>query len=421
MKVLFVSEYYPPKIMGGGEINVELIVNALAKKNIEVVVLTSYHPELEKMEKRGKVTIHRRLKTGKNPSAITENVKRSLLFPKSVVEEVNKIVKKEQIEAIHFIGTSIIAAPQLKMLGIPLFATIESYPTLCPKGDRIFHGKSECTIKCSFTEFLSCQRDSVEIGKMKNEWYLKYNLPALFYIYQYYYRLNQALSHCNLIAISEYVHGLLRQQGHESVVIPNILPFEMFTQKVKNEARKNEKIKILYLGSLIKSKGAEVLAEAVQGLDCEVEMYGEGILKEALKIKIQQGQLPITIHPQVPYTEIPALYAQADIIVFPSLWPEPFGRIAIEAMAAGKPVIGSSIGGIKETITEGTGILIDPGNVEQLREAIILLMHNPSLRKEMGRRGKKVVEGLYAEDKVVERLLDLYNQTFKAPSDPDKP
>ena len=50
-------------------------------------------------------------------------------------------------------------------------------------------------------------------------------------------------------------------------------------------------------------------------------------------------------------------------------------------MAAGKPVIGSAIGGIKETITKGTGILVDPGNVQQLRKAIELLMHDRLAKK----------------------------------------
>ena len=392
--------------MGGGEINLELLATSLAKRRVEVLVLTSQHLGLPEIEQKEGVIIYRKLKTGNNPSGLVENVKRSLIFPKSVVEEVNKIVKKQQIEVIHFIGTSVIAAPQLKSLGIPLFATIESYPTLCPKGDRIFHGKKECIQKCSFTSFLSCQSDSQEIGKMKNDWYLKYNPPALTYIYRYYRQLNDALQYCNLIAISKYVQDLLLQQGHKSIIIPNALPIQNF----KLARNKNSKIKILYLGSLIKSKGAHMLTEAVQGVDCQVEMYGEGVLKEELQKKIKQSDLPITIHSPVPYSEIPSLYAQADIIVFPSLWPEPFGRIAIEAMAAGKPVIGSAIGGIKETIIEGTGILVDPGNVPQLREAIDLLIHNSKLREEMGKKGRKMVEELYAEEKVAERLMAVYRE-----------
>ncbi len=406
MKVLFVSEYYPPKIMGGGEINLELLAAALVQKGVEVLVLTSYHPGLEKCEKKDGVLIYRKLKTGKNPSSAFENVKRSLVFPKSIVKEVTEIIKQQKLDAVHFIGTSIMAAPKLKDSKIPLFATVESYPTLCPKGDRIFHGKRECVIKCSFKEFLSCQLDSQEIGKMKNKWYLKYNAPALAYVYRYYQQLNEALPYCNLIAISEYVQGLLKQQGHESIVIPNALPVEKF-KTVKN---KNRKIKLLYLGSLIKSKGAHVLVDAIHGLDCEVDFYGEGVLKEELEQKIQQHKLPITLHDQVPYAEIPSLYAQADIVVFPSIWPEPFGRIAIEAMAAGKPVIGSAIGGIKETITEGTGILVDPGNVKQLREAIEVLMHDSKLRQNMGEKGRKIVQEKYAEEKVVERLIAAYRE-----------
>lgn len=408
MKVLFVSEYYPPKIMGGGEINLELVATALAKKNMEAVVLTSAQPGLPTKEKKDGVSIYRRLKTGDNPAGLKENLKRSLSFPKSVAEEVTTLTQLHQVEAIHFIGTSIIAAPELKKLEIPLFATIESYPALCPKGDRIFHGKEECKIKCSYLQFLACQKDSVEIGKMKNNWFLKYNAPALSYIYHYYAQLNGALQYCHLIAISEYVRGLLQQQGHESIVIPNALPLEKFAKPVRNEPIKSDKVKILYLGSLIKSKGAQVLLQAIEGLPIECQIYGSGVLQEELQNSIEQNHLPAKIFAPVPYSEIPSLYAAADIVVFPSLWPEPFGRIAIEAMAARKPVIGSAIGGIKETIQEGTGILVDPGNVKQLREAITLLMHDPGLRKEMGRKGRKVAEEFYAEEKVANKLIDFY-------------
>ena len=198
--------------MGGGEINLETIAQALAKKKVEVYVLTSYHEGLEKKETKDGVTILRKLKTGNNPHQLAENVKRSFHFPKSIVTEAKELLQKEKIDAIHFIGASIIAAPKLKDCGIPLFATIESYPTLCPKGDRIYHGKKECKIKCSFLEFRPCQSDSEEIGKMKNRWYLKYNLPAISYVYNHYRLLNEALKHCHLIAISEYVQGLLRQK-----------------------------------------------------------------------------------------------------------------------------------------------------------------------------------------------------------------
>ncbi len=391
--------------MGGGEINVQLLASMLAKKKIEVLILTSYHQGLLQMEKKDGITIYRRLKTGKDASTFSGNVKRASIFPKSTAKEVKRILKEEKIDAIHFIGTSIIAAPQLHRSNVPLFATIESYPALCPKGDRIFHGKKECTVKCSFLKFLSCQSDSGEIGKMKNRWCIKYNAPLLSYIYRYYQELNDSLKYCHLIAISGYVQGLLRQQGHESTTVPNAIKINDF--KVVGK-KKNKKEKIIFLGAFIKSKGAQVLLEAIEGLDAECELYGEGVLKEELRAIIAEKKLNAKICLPVSYDKIPSVYADADIIVFPSLWPEPFGRIAIEAMAAGKPVIGSAIGGIKETVKEGTGILVDPGNVQQLREAIELLLHEPALRKNMGLKGRRIAKELYAEERVADQLLLMY-------------
>ncbi len=391
--------------MGGGEINLEVLATALTKREVEVSVLTSYFPGLEETEMKKGLTILRKLKTGNNPSSVIENIKRSLFFSQSIVREVKKILNKQEIDAIHFIGTSIVAANALKNLRVPLFATIESYPTLCPKGDRIFHGKKECKIKCSFTNFLSCQADSLEIGKIKNEWYLKYNFPALSYIYHYYSQLHKSLPQCNLIAISEYVQRLLKQQGNDSIVIPNALPINKF--KVDKE-KKNKPPKIIYFGSLIRSKGPQVLLETIEVLNVKCELYGAGVLQKELEQSIQQLKLSAKIFAPVPYDKIPSLYAQADIVVFPSTWPEPFGRIAIEAMAAGKPVVGSAIGGIKETITKETGILVDPGNSQQLREAITILIQNPALRKKMGKAGRGIAEERYAEEKVVGSLIAMY-------------
>jgi len=70
MDVLFVSEYFPPKIMGGGEINLFSIAAALSKKGIGVTVLTSFHAGLKKEEEMENIHVCRRLKTGTSPQGI---------------------------------------------------------------------------------------------------------------------------------------------------------------------------------------------------------------------------------------------------------------------------------------------------------------------------------------------------------------
>ena len=418
MKVLFISEYYPPLVMGGGEINLKQVAEALAKSKMDISVLTSGGNGLKIEETVRGVKIYRNLKTGEKPQGIINNLKRSLVFPSSIVRETIKLQRKHKFDRIHFMGTSIIAAKELRKLKVPLFATIESYPALCPKGDRMYCGEKECKQVCSWSKFIFCQLHSSEIGKTRNSWYLKYNPLSWRYIYNSYKKLNHSLKYCRLIAISEYVQKVLLQHKHQSVVIPNIIDFEMFKQikskwKVKpfSQRTKSNKIKIIYLGSLTKYKGPQVLIKAINGIDCRCDLYGEGPLKEELEEMIKRKRLDAKIHAPVPYEKIPEIYAQADLVIFPSIWPEPFGRIAIEAMAAGKPVIGSEIGGIKDTIGKGAGLYFSSGKALELNQILQKINKNgdPSLTVKI-KDSVKTLRRQFSPEAVTIKLINNYKK-----------
>ncbi len=83
-----------------------------------------------------------------------------------------------------------------------------------------------------------------------------------------------------------------------------------------------------------------------------------------------------------------SVFAALDIVVVPSVQPEPFGCVVIEAMAAGTPVIGSRCGGIAEQIVDGvSGILFCPGSAEDLAEALNRMLTDPDFREQCCRRG----------------------------------
>lgn len=413
MKILFISEYYPPKVMGGGEINLATTAEALASQGANVFILTSRHDGLLKNEEINGVHIHRWLKTGSSPSSIFGNISRSLLFPRSVVKNILSFIKQQPVDLIHFIGASIIVAPKIKHLDIPLFATIESFPTLCPKGDRLYQGKEECTHICSLSKFIQCQQHCSELGKLKNRWFLKYNPLFLFQAYSRYNKLNNALHCCQLIAISKYVQKLLEQQGLVSTVIPNALNLIHFTTIKKKDNASEKKIKkIVYLGALTYSKGPQIILDAVADLPVRVELYGDGPLRSQLESDIKEKNLNAAIYPFVPYEQVPKVYASADMIIFPSLWPEPFGRIVIEAMAAGRPIIGSDTGAIKELMAKNSGVLVPPGNVERLKNAIVMLMNDTKLRTEMGQKGREASKQ-YGKEITINKIESAYLNKIK--------
>jgi glycosyltransferase involved in cell wall biosynthesis len=80
--------------------------------------------------------------------------------------------------------------------------------------------------------------------------------------------------------------------------------------------------------------------------------------------------------------------SSAEMLVVPSLWPEPFGRVAVEGMAAGIPVIASPLGGLPEVVGEG-GHILEGLEVEDIRDTILLMHQDEELRKRLGEKGQE--------------------------------
>lgn len=107
------------------------------------------------------------------------------------------------------------------------------------------------------------------------------------------------------------------------------------------------------------------------------------------------------------------IYGAADVVVQPSLH-EGFGLTVCEAMAFGKPVIGSNVGGIPLQIILGVnGYLFEKSDYEQLAEKIHLLVQNPELRKKMGDEGKKIVHEKFSSEIGYAQYLQIYKEVVK--------
>gem|GEM_PF-1141865 len=158
------------------------------------------------------------------------------------------------------------------------------------------------------------------------------------------------------------------------------------------------KFKILTVARLHKYKGLEYLIEAMQLLQDqmpEAKLYslGKGIEEENLKKLVKGLGLERKVEfvgKPIPNYEMPFLYRECDVYVQPSII-EPYGIAVLEAMACGKPVIGTKVGGMQDTIKEGeTGFLVEPGNAEELADRIMSL-RDENKRAEMGIRAREWV------------------------------
>ena len=392
--------------MGGGEISAYLLAKNLAKR-MDVSVLTSYFPGLKRFEIKDNIKIYRRLKTGKSPSSLIGNINRMLYFENSLKKEVMTLCKKENFDIIHCMNMTSLAAIDLKNMVISKFiAHINSPLVMCPKGDLIYKGKA-CPGFCSKKKFEECILSSDEVGKMKNRFLIKHNFLFKRLMYQSYILKTKRIKKFDYcFAISNFLKDNLIKLNKNISLVPNIIDVERFL-KIKEEG--NERI--LFLGDYKISKGPHILLEALSGTKYKADFYGDGPLKKHL-VKFKKNN--INIFGKVSYKNIVRVYQNHSLVVFPSIWPEPFGRIAIEAMAAGKAVVGSDIGGIKDTIENNkTGLLVGAGNILGLRRAIEKLMKNKKLRKKLGENGRKKAKKVYNGEIISKQVLSLYKRIIK--------
>lgn len=414
MKVLLVSEYFPPKIFGGGEISSWLLAKNLSKHGVDVSVLTSHFHGLKKVEEKEGVKIYRNLLTGKNPQSIIENFKRAFVFPFTTERELIKLHRAENFDLIHCMNiNSIIGAAKAKeKVRRPIIAHINSPQLFCPLGTLMKEDKT-CNENCSLLNFFRCFLNSGKISKVEKKFYLSYNPFFALYVYHRFKKRKSALKKMDFfIAISNFMKNLLLREGipeEKIAVVPNILELEKLS---KLKVEQHDPVRILYIGNYEKFKGPQILLEALKGIerDYKANFYGSGSLEKWMKNFVRENNLQekIKIYGEVSYEKIPQIYKENDIVVFPSIIGEAFGRVALEAMASGKVVIASKIGGVVDIIEDGkNGLLVKPGDKEELINIIKTLIQNRKFRDDLCKEARKNAKN-YSGEKISKKLIEIY-------------
>jgi glycogen(starch) synthase len=157
---------------------------------------------------------------------------------------------------------------------------------------------------------------------------------------------------------------------------------------------------ILFAGRLSPEKGILELVEAAQGM--KLVVAGDGPLRDQVP-----GALGF-----VPHHELLGLYARAAVVACPS-HREGFGVACAEAMAHGKPVVASAVGGLLDLVVDGeTGLLVPPGDVAGLRDALRRLLGQADLRRRLGDAARRRAEEQLSWARVTDLLLESYREAL---------
>jgi len=394
MRVLLLTNEYPPHIYGGAGVHVEYLSRELAR--LTPVEVRSFH---EQAFSEGSLTV----RGTKVDGAQFQGCPKELLSPLRAFETCLRFNGEGMAADVvhchtwyaHFGG---ILAKVL--YGLPLVITVHSLEPLRP-----------------------WKREQIGRGYDLSRWVEKTALEMADAV----------------VAVSkstrEDILRLFSVDENKVPVIPNGIDTDEYTSTRDQAVLQKYGIDpakpyVLFVGRMTRQKGLYYLLQAIPGLDPSLQVVlcaGESdtpALQKELEAMVAdlQGRRPgvIWIPEMVSRQTAIALYSQAAVFCCPSIY-EPFGIINLEAMACGTPVVGSKVGGIAEVVVDGvTGVLVDPhlssdpphdpalGFAEVLAAGINRVAFNPTMRAAMAAAGRKRVEDHYSWHSVAERTLALY-------------
>jgi glycosyltransferase involved in cell wall biosynthesis len=378
-KVALISSMYPPypdgiqPLWGGIEIDIEDLVTSLEKKSIQTYVISlHYCKPVDKKE----VDIDR---IGTYIPYILSGRKKSLfyfwykeLFRPLIFLRLIRVLKKRKpnivvIGKTYQLSLAIYIACHL--LNLPY---IVRYDWTCPSYPK----EEPCTIRSAF-DCPDCIEKTmgVKVPKLFKVSAPLYFVP-LFFLKRYFWNKSKRVS-----VVSEHYRGIIESFGVNSnkiMIDPPTSRLQMDENELKRITllykKKNEYI-ILFVGRIESEKGILLLLDALtrpilQMKKFKIIIIGTGSLAEVVTAASQQDKRIVYLG-AIPHSQIGNYYALTDLVIIPSIVPESYGLVAIEAMSIDKPIVGFNLGGLKELLSDyKQGILIEEINADDLAHAI---------------------------------------------------
>ena len=419
--ILFVSEYYPPFAPGGAEWTNAAWAAALVRRGHRVVVVTPNYGSAPRQSSEAGVDVVRVPFWFKLAGARDEAGWRAHRHPMWTLYFaiwIARVAYSKDARVIHAQTKRSLVAAWLaaRVLRRPVLATIRDLGLACPLGSCALI-EPWTTFDCSTAQYVrKCipfQLDHYHrrAGRARRARLWVSSLIA----WLGHVGRRGALGRLDgVVAVSRgilEVYPSRRVPVRRSVVytLPPTagMPSIEDVRRVRLELSIGDGPLVLYVGKRSLGKGTAVLLAALDTIRAAVPSVrfafaGKGDLELPSRDDIHAVGV-------LPHQQLFPLYGAADIVVSPSVWPEPLSRVLIEAMHFGRPVVATAVGGSPEAVEDRvTGLLVPKRDPEALAAAIITLLRDPARRERMGAAARVRLASVFSEDKIITWLLDAY-------------
>ena len=410
MRIVMLSQFFPP-VLGGLERHVKDLSEALVARGHEVAVITlrqgGWGGEMPEYEEVNGVRIYRLRSTVSRAERILfVDARRSYAPPfpdPELTLSIRRILQQEQPQIVHAHNwLSFSYLPLKKWSGAKLVVTLHEFSLVCGKW-TFLHLDAFCSGP-EWNKCWGCLRD--HYGLIKGTITLsgqKMMTRAQNRVVDMYIPVSTAVADGNQLTGSNLPYEVVANFIPDD--LPD-LPGDSFDELSKLPVAEF----ILFVGSFTRQKGVDILLDAYRGLATSIPLVLIGY--EVKDFPLDQANIPPNVHIFKNWSHrlVMQAWRRSAFGVVPSNWPEPSPTVVMEAMVMGKPVIGTCAGGIPDIITDGkSGILIPPGDVPSLREAMRQLLNDQALRQRMSLAARERVVKFQSQS-IVPKIEDIYKR-----------
>lgn len=414
LRILQVLDLYPP-ILGGAQIQTQLLSKELVRRGHEVAVATIWQDGLREFEMDEGVAIHRLKGLSMRARWLWRDPSRRDSAPlpdPGLTLGIRRLVNKFKPDVVMVYGWIVYStAAALVGKDIPLVVSSRDYGYSCATRNLMYKGAI-----CSGPEYSKCMECASERwGNVKG----RILVGGVFSGRALITRQTAAFQSVSTFVCSVVARDLLRQPAdscttpdgqHSRNMVIHDLAGDIDTEPPDPDilAQLPDEPFILFVGALAAYKGLHLVLEAYEKMENPPPLVLIGTVWPDTPDTFPDN---VTVLRNVPHATVMAAWERALFGLAPSMWPDPLPNVVLEAMSKGKPVIGTRAGGLTDMIVDGeTGYLVDLGDVAALAEAMQRLSDDTALREQFGRASRERIDAIFASDVVVTQFEDLFQR-----------
>ncbi len=403
-RVLFCSNAYPPKFIGGAELIVEKHARALRSQGYEAAVFAgegqqTFGPRYALRQDEWNDVPVWRVQLGYEDFANTgvNFVNRPV---EERFEEVLDAFRPDVVHCHNLIGLSVQLLHLARRRALRTGLTLHDHWMYCPRNTLVTPEGEACDPR----RVCSCQKTLCDGQQHEIPIFLRAGM------------MREIAAEVDFFHFpSNYLRRVYTAWGlppEKCWVIPNGMELERFQQIPHRPA--SPPVHLTFVGYLGQHKGVELLAETFAATPenerLHLNIVGDGELRRPLAARVEDLGIAdrVTFWNKVPNERMGEVYAQTDCLVLPSLWPENHPVSINEALACGIPVIASNSGGIPELVSHcQTGYLFEQGNPGELQQILSHVARHPDCLAVLSENARRDAQRLSLH-RTIRRMLDLY-------------